>query len=128
MIKTRIGLLTDEALIKATMLKGLYYGCDFFRQMEQDRFFEAYSPLVDELLRNKNIIVACLEEDPDVILGYAIVSQPVLHYVYVKEVWRGQGIVRKMLQDLKITKVSHLTKIGNKIRIAKKLQFDPFDL
>lgn len=128
MIKLRIGLLDDENFIKATMLKGLYYGCDFYGNIEQESFFKHYSPIVAQLIRDKDVIVACLADEPDVILGYAIVSGAVLHYVFVKEAWRKQGIAKRMLDGLQINCVTHLTNVGNCIRMKHKWLFDPWKL
>lgn len=126
MIKLRIALLTDENFIKATMLKGLYYGNEFFRQMKQDTFFKVYGEHVGNLLANSTVLVACLAEDPDVILGYAIVDEPALHYIFVKEAWRGKGIATMLVQNLTLDVVTHLTTVGNTVRIKKLLEFNPF--
>lgn len=44
--------------------------------------------------------VACLPDDSDAIVGWAVVStdaSPKLHYVYVRKELRGQGIARVLL-------------------------------
>lgn len=44
--------------------------------------------------------IACLPDDSDAILGWAVVSSdepPTLHYVYVRKDARGQGIARLLL-------------------------------
>ena len=45
--------------------------------------------------------VACLEDDPDAILGFACVSKPgtVLHYAAVRKEARGVGIARALLAE-----------------------------
>jgi GNAT superfamily N-acetyltransferase len=90
---------------------------------------ENYHRIVEGLITQGIIKVACLKEDPDVILGYAIFSKtyPALHFVFVKSAWRGIGIARSLVpKETKV--VTHLTKVG--LSILKKnptLVFNPFN-
>lgn len=53
------------------------------------------------LARSDSVLrVACLPDDSDAILGWAVVSSdepPILHYVYVRKDARKQGIARLLL-------------------------------
>lgn len=47
------------------------------------------------------VLVACSPETPELIYGYAVGEAPnVLHYVYVKKDYRGQGIGKRLLSHL----------------------------
>lgn len=78
---------------------------------------------------NYLVAVACLPEDPDVILGFSIVSVDgtILHWVYVKKKWRRYGIATKLVPP-QVTTVTHLNKLGDDL--MKKLNlnwvFNPF--
>lgn len=111
----------DESFIYSTWLRGLYYGNDWFRKIDKKSFFEKYRQVVAHLLSKSNITVACLSEDPEVIVGYCVHSGTVLHWVYVKRSWRNMGVGQALIPE-GIECVTHLTK-----KAAKKnhYRFDP---
>jgi GNAT superfamily N-acetyltransferase len=125
-IVTRAMLAGDESFIYSTWLRGLYYGNSFYGAIEKQIFFKSYSPVVAKLLNLATVRVACLETDPDVILGYAIISGSTLHWCFVKQAWRRQGIAKQLLAGSEIAAVSHLTKPGDAIRKSKQWLFNPF--
>lgn len=122
----------DLAFIKSTMLRGLYYGDSWFSQIPKDRFMGAYKHFVDAILANpKNTVqVAVLKEDPDVILGYSILSEDFrkIHWIFVKKAWRLKGLGRALLPQFPGV-ATHLTITGK--RLINKFPgcvFDPFDV
>lgn len=105
---------SDKAFIKATFLRGLYYSDSWFSVIPKDIFMENYSKVVEALLeRYANLTrIACLKEDPDVILGYAMLgADNTAHWVFVKKAWRRQGIGRSLLPENLIT-ITHLNGFG----------------
>lgn len=118
----------DVPFIYSTWLKGLRYGNETFKQMEADVFFKNYEPILDAHFKRSGFrcIVACLKDEPDVILGWAAVQYTILHFSFVKKAWRAQGIMNRMLQHSEIRSCSHLTKAGNAIRVKKGWEFNPF--
>ncbi len=122
---------TDLNFVYASMLRGLYYGNTFFAQIDKKVFFPAYQAVLDRLLQKNNtcVVVACLASDPDCLLGFAVgePTQRVLHYVFVKERWRRQGIAKKLLTDPKgFSTVTHVTKIGSSLVRKYGMEFNPF--
>lgn len=120
----------DRKFILATFLKGLYYGDSWFSQIPQPVFMENYKKVAEALLNNPNnqIMVACLKEDEDVILGYSILgdSYSTIHWVFVKAAWRKGGIARALV-PLRPGVYTHLTTLGKKL--VTKLEtghFNPF--
>ena len=67
-------------------------------------------PIIEKVFLDPNVAVkiACLTEDPEVILGYSITEGDIIHWVYVKEMWRKQGIA-KMLLPKNIKTATNLT-------------------
>ena len=126
----RDGIEDDRSFIFSTFLRGLFYGDSWFSQMPKNLFMQNYHKILEALLDRSEIKVACLKEDPQVILGYAILSKttPTLHWCFVKSAWRGIGIAKSLVP--KETKVAtHLTKVG--LSIMKKrpeMVFNPFDV
>lgn len=117
----------DRNFILATFLRGLYYGESWFTLIHKQAFMEHYHKVIEYLLSKPTISikVACLKEDQDVILGYAILEPELVHFAFVKKNWRGIGIARDLVPST--TKVTtHLTRIGLSILNKKSLTFNPF--
>ena len=89
-----------------------------------------YKLVVDRLLNTNNVVIACLKDNEDVIVGYSVLSPDFLtiHWVYVKKRWRKQGLGRMLLPKYPTT-FTHFTTLG--LELSKKfnnIQFNPFDL
>lgn len=119
----------DKNFILATWLRGLYYGDSVFSNMRKSTFMSSYHAVIEHLLtKNANSIkVACLKDDPSVILGYAVLAQndTTLHWAFTKKGWRSIGIIKDLLPN-SIKYVTHLTKVGNSIVKSKGWEFNPF--
>jgi hypothetical protein len=128
LIKIREYVPEDRNFILATFLRGMYYGESIYSLMEKRSFMDFYKNIVNQLIdsKNTNILVACLKDDPNTVLGYSVVSLPnVVHYVFVKKNWRSIGIARDLLPK-SVNTVTHLTKAGMAIMKKNNLIFNPF--
>jgi hypothetical protein len=117
---------TDVHFIYATWLRGLYYGNDWFREIDQDIYFNAYSKSIENILSRTHvkIDVSCLKDDQDVVLGYVVYEKHVMHWIFVKQPWRKFGIAKDLLpKDIQI--VTHLTKVGKSLKPQNWI-FNPF--
>lgn len=122
----------DKNFVCATFLKGLYYGDSWFTLIPKDVFMTNYKRVIEAVINKPTvtIVMACLKDDPDVLVGYSILDEGgnVLHWVYVKSAWRLQGF-GKLLVPQTVTTLTHLTRVGktlmNKLPNA---QFNPFAL
>ena len=60
--------------------------------------------LIDHLVGNKSIVVWCPDDDENHIIGWMaygrIEGTPLLHYMFVKKSFRGNGIGRDMLRHI----------------------------
>lgn len=121
---------SDKSFVLATFLRGLYHGDSWFSQIPRDVFMDNYKTIAADMVTSpKNIIqIACLKEDPDVILGYSILSADfkAIRWVYVKSVWRKQGIGKSLVPQFAST-VTHLTVLGKSLmdKIPTAI-FNPF--
>lgn len=119
----------DRAFILASWLKGMYYGDSWFSFIPKNIFMAAYHNFLERLLDapGVEIKVACLKEDPQVILGYAVCANTVIHWVFVKKAWRGIGVAKMLLPE-RVSAVTHLTVVGKRL-LQTKLPgavFNPF--
>jgi len=131
LVSTRGYLPEDRNFILSTFLRGLYYGGSVFSDMPKALFMNSYHPIVERIL-DANVLairVSCLKDDPSVILGYSVLNQSAttLHWVFVKKAWRSIGIAKSLVPST-ISTVSHLTKPGKSIIVAKGLIFNPFSI
>lgn len=128
---------SDLNFVLATWLRGAYYGDTWFSQIPKNIFMEQYHHVLTQFLAREGVKVkvACLIEDPDVILGYSVSRNiklgeadiSILDWVFVKSAWRKIGIA-KMLIPARINACTHLTKTGLAIKNQKlpDVIFNPF--
>lgn len=126
----------DKPFIMATMLQGLYYGdgegWKMFSQIDKQIFMYNYKRILEALIAHPNtaVKVACLKEDPSVILGYSILSNDfsTIHWVHIKKAWRRNGIARALLPQ-RPAFCTHLSNQG-KILLPKfeHCVYDPFKI
>lgn len=126
----REGTKDDVNFVLATFLRGLYYGDSWFSFIPKDVFMDNYKNVAAAILKNPDNIVrvACLKDDPSVILGYSLMTADyqTVHWVFVKKAWRDRGIATALTPRHPVY-VSHLTGLGKKL--LPKLNgavFNPF--
>lgn len=129
LITMRLGFEDDNNFILSTWLRGLYYGESWFSLIDKKAFMKNYHTFLEQLLASDlvNVRVACLKDDPEVILGYAVVSSDhaAVHWVFTKSAWRNIGIA-KMLVPKEVHTATHATKLGLRLMKSKGYTFNPF--
>lgn len=120
----------DISFVLSTFVRGLYYGNSWLSDVPKDIYMNNYPRLVEALLGSPNAVVkiACLKEDPDVIIAYSVLSLDfqTVHWVYCKKKWRNKGIATSLLPKYP-RYATHLTDAGRSL--MKKydgLAFNPF--
>lgn len=128
LIAYRTMIPEDKNFIMATFLRGLYYGDSVFTNIPKNIFMTNYHTVAEGILARPStrISIACLKEDPTVILGYSVLNDnETLSWVFVKKNWRGIGIAKDLTPST-VKTVTHLTKVGLSIVKKKGLVFNPF--
>lgn len=118
---------SDVPFILATWLKGLRFGNSWYRLIDNKVYFKLYHSVISAIISKPTtrVIVACLKEEPSVILGYSVVEGDKLHWCQVKKAWRGIGIAKSLVPE-SVTTATHITEIGKSILLKKNLIFNPF--
>lgn len=129
LIQIRPGMQSDHGYIVRTWIESLRHGNDLYREIPEHILFENYRTLIGQIILKPGIEIkiACLREEPGLIIGFSISHGNVLHYVYVREPWRRIGIAREIV-SCETKYVTHITFIGMDIKRKKNLIFDPFRL
>lgn len=119
----------DKNFIYSTWLKGMFHGSDFTKTIAKEVFYEQFPKYIDSVLNKHNtrIVVACLKDEKDVVLGYAVIGEPdVAYWVYVKAAWRQQGIAKQLFSGYTISTGASYTKPGGEIMKKKKITYNPW--
>lgn len=104
--------------------------------MSPREFHAQHRPIREDILTRPTtaIIVACGAKDEDLILGWILVERQkppglLLHYLYVKEIFKGEGISDELLKialNEKPIFVTHMTDRARKIIRKKKEYFKDY--
>lgn len=112
----------DEAYIYASWRNAAYYSAYKRPEGNAKTFFHKQSRKIKEILETSNVKIACLEESPNVIIGYSVSTGDHLNFIYVKHDYRLKGIGALLMpKDIK-TVTSELTKAGKAIVEKKNLK------
>lgn len=107
---------SDFGLLMDSWPKGVWYASVHEIGVNKHDWFKAFYVYAKESFLNDEILIACLESTPEFVVGYAIISQEprCLEWVYVKEIYRRQGIGTLLLKGQRLEGVNdmNLTKIG----------------
>lgn len=119
----------DSAFIIDSWLRS-YFGHSYFAQeIPKAVFFRSHCELIKKLILRGSVKVAVKREDPDIILGYIAFEKEKLHYIYIKESFRGFGICRKLLMENNFfdgTIITHLTLRTKKVQLKMGYVYCPY--
>lgn len=111
----------DQAMVYATWRNGRYYGSRDRQHTNTKDEFRRLTKEIHEILHKATVRVACLEESPEVIIGYVVYTHNHLDWIYVKEDYRRQGIASLILPKQITTITAYPTKLGANLW-AKKMK------
>jgi ribosomal protein S18 acetylase RimI-like enzyme len=90
----------DLAYVASTWTAGMHRSCICHKSIARSLFFAKYAnPKVAQCLGTPDtrVLVACLPDAPDVILGYIVYTPPVtVHWIHTKPAFYRQGIAREL--------------------------------
>jgi hypothetical protein len=116
-------------MIYSRWLRSLRYGNDYFKLINAKEYYETYQKYIETLLSRPNCIlrIAALSDDHDVVLGWSLTENDILHYVHVQHDYRNKSIGKKLV-PCEINTITHVTKTGLAIwnKHLKHAMFNPF--
>lgn len=116
-------------LVLSKWLRTLRYGNDYFKLVDSDAYFKSYDAYIKSVILRPGSVVrlAVLSDAKDVALGWSVIENKILHYVYVSHEQRNRGIGMSLIPN-RIETITHLTKAGIGIWNKKfsHAQFNPF--
>lgn len=121
----------DISFIYATWLKSYHYD-SWTKSIAKSVYFDNYKLVLDRLLEDSKVLIACTKEDENVILGYCVSEPGIIHYVFVKEAFRMFGIATDLVGhsiDEQQIIISHRTQsVLPILRTKDFITFNPFVL
>ena len=81
----------DEAFLFATYLKNNWYRQESSTMLPKKIWMWAQHKRLEKVMKNQVITVACLKDDPDVILGYGFWDEE-KPFTYIKLAWRSDKL------------------------------------
>ena len=103
----------DIEFIYSTWTRSYRHGSAMGKSLNSDaEFYKEYNKVIDWLLSQPDteVHVACLPDQPPVILGYAVSQKRILHFLFIKEAFKNLGIEESLLKEIgKIDVYTHKT-------------------
>lgn len=90
----------DHAFIYNSWTNAQFYGFKPNRNIpDKAAFMRGLSIYIKKLLESPEVLVtvACVTDDPEIILGYSVMERTCLYWVFVKEPFRLQGIAKRLV-------------------------------
>jgi len=118
----------DLPFIYASWLDN-YYTMGLHPDYFQKEFNYTYSKLFDVILLNSKTIVACLPTSKDTVLGFLCHDTDYLHYIFIKEDFRGFGIAKDLYNQTNGPIDCTFATVPTKhLRQRLKLKYTPLNL
>lgn len=98
-------------------------------------YFAQHHKVLEGLCKQAEIIIACNAEDISQIYGYvaheSVEDVPVIHFIYVKEIYRKFGVAKILLEALSVNKetplfYTHRTFISEALEKRYKMVYNPY--
>lgn len=104
MITVRPATADDLDFIIHSFLMG-FWGSPSVRGMNRDEYFVMMRPRFKSALLHPSVLVqvACAEDDPSTLVGWAATASDTLIWAYVRKPMRGMGVCRAMLSYVDVT-------------------------
>jgi ribosomal protein S18 acetylase RimI-like enzyme len=122
----RDALPSDLAYVKNTWVKS-FGDSPWGQSLNRAVYREGHSRLVEALTERCAIAIACDTEDTDVVFGWLAYEGGVVHFCYVREAMRRQGIARSLLGD-KADVAQQYTHPAGRVRVPPKWVWNPYAL
>lgn len=108
----------DIPFIYSTWLNSYRTGSGLGLSSGKRPYYLTYNCILDQILARAETWVAVSLEDASVIYAYLVHEANTLHYVYVKEGFRGFGIARALFESAGLppdARITHRTKMAEPI-------------
>lgn len=108
---------------------------NFAKNVSNTIYFDQHHKVIESLLQNSKVIIACNRDDKKQIFGYIVATRIdgifTVHYAYVKHTYRRLGIGKLLLSafnhDIRdLSCYTHDTHMGNKLAAKFNFVYHPY--
>lgn len=133
-INIREATVDDAPFIFNSWLKS-FRPSFFGHGIPNDIFYREHHKIIQKLLKQQKVLVACDMKDPSVIYGYVVYGTiegiSTVHYVYTKHTFRQMRIATALLEAVKHDRslagiCTHMTKHGKSLAEKHNLVYHPY--
>ncbi len=98
-------------------------------------YFTDHHKIVENLVKNNKVVMACSQDDPSQLYGYMVGGEEegvlVLHFIYVKHTFRNMGIGKTLLDAFGHDKeragvYTHHTRMADKLAAKYNFVYHPY--
>jgi GNAT superfamily N-acetyltransferase len=131
----------DKAFVISTWLKSFYTNMPSYKvnsryyiKPESNEFYKFHSKVVQSVLEKPltTVLIACNEEDENQIFGYIIYDENCMHWLYVKQVYRRNGIGTRLLKEADFFDCKIATHLSNDFgyfsKLFSQIKYNPYIL
>jgi ribosomal protein S18 acetylase RimI-like enzyme len=133
-IRFRQATSEDASFIFSSWLKSYRHSL-FAKLITNTIYYEEHHKVIEALLKNCNVVIACNESDLSQIYGYAVSDKIdgilVIHYIYVKHSFRNMGLGKALLNSFEHDASAACiytmhTRIADKLAARYNMVFHPY--
>lgn len=121
---------SDKPLIFSSWRNAIWYETHTGTDPRNDidpKWFKEKTEEIKKCLESATVNMASLKSDPNFLVGYAVIKDKTVEFVYVKLDYRKQGIASILCKGLKLGQP--VTKVGSAIvRRTRRTNEDPLPL
>jgi len=133
-IKFRAATQEDVGFIFNSWLKS-YRNSQFSRFISNTVYFTEHHKVIERLVQENKVIVACDEKDSNQLFGYICAGNVegffICHYIYVKHTYRNMGLGKELLNQFSHDAstaglYTHHTRIADRLAPRYNLVYHPY--
>lgn len=133
-IKYRAATQEDVGFIFNSWLKS-YRNSNFARFISNTIYYTEQHKIIETLISENKVIVACNEQDSNQLYGYICAGTVegflVCHYIYVKHTYRNMGIGKSLLSQMShdpsnAALYTHHTRVADRLAPKYNLVYHPY--
>lgn len=91
--------INDAGFLFSSWPKGVYHASANNIAVHKEEFFRIFYDYVKQMIHSADISIACMSDDHHTILGYSVIYEDELQWIYVKELFRRHGIATLLLKN-----------------------------
>lgn len=103
---------TDSGFLIDFWPKNAYHASAIKIQVPKKKWFKDFFEYVKAAIKKDKIFIACLMDSPDTIIGCSVINGDCLEWIYVKDVFRNQGIEGLLISNKGVKEINTDTIVG----------------